>query len=70
MSAQDHAQDHGRHLLTKLKVHAGPEHPHHAPAVKPLSLGTGKKAEKAATKSRGPWTTLSVWRCASSRACP
>ncbi len=28
----------GRHLLTKLKVYAGPEHPHQAQQPKPLAL--------------------------------
>jgi large subunit ribosomal protein L13 len=45
--------DLGRHMLTKLKVYVGAEHPHHAQDPKPLSLGTGKKAgsdEKSPSK--------------------
>jgi large subunit ribosomal protein L13 len=42
--------DLGRHMLTKLKVYAGPEHPHHAQGAKPLALGTGKTPEKSERK--------------------
>ena len=37
----------GRHMLSKLKVFAGPTHTHHAQNPKPLVLGTGKNAVKA-----------------------
>jgi len=39
--------DLGRHMLTKLKVFAGPEHTHHAQDPKPLSLGTTRAARDA-----------------------
>jgi large subunit ribosomal protein L13 len=38
--------DLGRHMLRKLKVYAGKEHPHHAQAPKPLSFGTGRAASE------------------------
>lgn len=34
----------GRHLLTKLKVYAGPRHPHAAQQPQPITLGTPEKA--------------------------
>ena len=39
--------DLGRHMLSKLKVFAGPEHTHHAQDPKPLSLGTSRAARDA-----------------------
>jgi large subunit ribosomal protein L13 len=36
--------DLGRHMLTKLKIFAGPTHTHHAQDPKPLALGTSKAA--------------------------
>jgi large subunit ribosomal protein L13 len=37
-----------RHQLTKLKIYAGPEHPHQAQQVKPADLtGKGSKLKKA-----------------------
>lgn len=32
----------GRHMMRKLKVHGGAQHPHHAQNPKPLSFGTAK----------------------------
>jgi large subunit ribosomal protein L13 len=39
--------DLGRHMLSKLKVFAGPEHTHHAQDPKPLALGTSRAARDA-----------------------
>jgi large subunit ribosomal protein L13 len=35
----------GRHMLRKLKVYAGHDHPHHAQKPEVLSFGTGEKME-------------------------
>jgi large subunit ribosomal protein L13 len=43
----------GRAMLSKLKIHAGPEHDHHAQAPKPLSFGTGPEARAAAKAKKG-----------------
>lgn len=46
--------DLGRHMLTKLKVFAGPTHTHHAQNPTPLAFGTttaGRKAKKAGGKA-------------------
>jgi large subunit ribosomal protein L13 len=32
----------GRHMLRKLKIYGGTEHPHHAQNPEPLAFGTGK----------------------------
>lgn len=37
----------GRHMLRKLKVYPGHEHPHHAQKPEPLAFGTGTHAESA-----------------------
>jgi large subunit ribosomal protein L13 len=42
--------DLGRHMLTKLKVVAGPAHTHHAQAPKTLALGTSRASRAAAKK--------------------
>nr|MDA8292698.1 50S ribosomal protein L13 [Actinomycetota bacterium] len=34
----------GRQMLTKLKVYAGPEHPHSAQSPKPLVLASARRA--------------------------
>ena len=34
----------GRHMLKKLKIYAGAEHPHTAQKPEPLDLGTGRSA--------------------------
>lgn len=38
--------DLARHMLSKLKVYAGPSHPHSAQDPKSLSFGTGKTAKE------------------------
>jgi large subunit ribosomal protein L13 len=38
----------GRAMLSKLKVHAGPEHTHHAQDPKPLSFGTVRPEKRRA----------------------
>jgi len=38
-----------RHQLTKLKIYAGPEHPHQAQQVEPLKLDNLSKVKKATT---------------------
>ena len=47
----------GRAMLSKLKVHAGAEHAHHAQAPTPLSFGTvrveKKKTKKTTTPAKG-----------------
>jgi large subunit ribosomal protein L13 len=43
----------GRAMLSKLKVHAGPEHTHHAQDPKPLSFGT-IRPEKRGTRGAAP----------------
>lgn len=35
----------GRQMLTKLKVYAGPTHPHHAQSPQPLELPQAKRAQ-------------------------
>lgn len=44
--------DLGRHMLTKLKVFAGPTHTHHAQDPKVLTLGTVRGARDAAKKNK------------------
>lgn len=36
----------GRHMLKKLKVYAGSDHPHHAQQPEVLSFGTGRTADE------------------------
>lgn len=35
----------GRHMLKKLKIYPGSDHPHHAQKPEPLSFGTGRTAD-------------------------
>src|SRR5262245_17505978 len=44
--------DLGRHMLTKLKVFAGPTHNHHAQNPKPLALNTARAARAAIAKTK------------------
>jgi large subunit ribosomal protein L13 len=37
----------GRHMLRKLKIYPGAQHPHHAQDPQPLSFGTGRKSKGA-----------------------
>jgi large subunit ribosomal protein L13 len=43
--------DLGRHMLSKLKLFAGPTHTHHAQNPQPLALGTSRAARESARKS-------------------
>jgi large subunit ribosomal protein L13 len=36
----------GRHMMRKLKVYAGPQHPHHAQNPQPLAFGTKREAQE------------------------
>lgn len=36
----------GRHMMTKLKIYPGAEHPHHAQKPRTMDLGTGREAAK------------------------
>ena len=44
--------DLGRHMLTKLKIFAGPTHTHHAQDPKVLVLGTSRAARETTKKSK------------------
>ena len=44
--------DLGRHMLSKLKIFAGPTHTHHAQAPKTLVIGTTRSGRAAARKAK------------------